>query len=78
MLIVSFVGRDPRRKSRLLTNVYCHVAKYYAASRAVDIKQVGRDLDVRYVLEGSVRRAGDHVRITGQREVGFFIPEPVA
>ena len=42
------------------------------------IKQVGRDLDVRYVLEGSVRRAGDHVRITGQREVGFFIPEPVA
>jgi len=42
------------------------------------IKQVGRDLDDRYVLEGSVRRAGDHVRIAGQREVGFFIPEPVA
>ena len=34
--------------------------------KAVDIKQVGRDLGVRYVLEGSVRRAGDKVRITGQ------------
>jgi adenylate cyclase len=34
--------------------------------RAVDIKQVGRELGVRYVLEGSVRRAGARVRITGQ------------
>jgi TolB-like protein/Flp pilus assembly protein TadD len=34
--------------------------------RAVDVKQVGRELGVRYVLEGSVRKAGDHVRITGQ------------
>ena len=34
--------------------------------RAVDIKQVGSDLGVRYVLEGSVRRAMDRVRITGQ------------
>jgi TolB-like protein/class 3 adenylate cyclase len=34
--------------------------------RAVDIKQVGRDLGVRYVLEGSVRKAGNRVRITGQ------------
>jgi TolB-like protein len=34
--------------------------------RAVDIKQVGRELGVRYVLEGSVRKAGDRVRITGQ------------
>jgi TolB-like protein/class 3 adenylate cyclase len=34
--------------------------------RAVDIKQVGREVSVRYVLEGSVRRAGDNVRITGQ------------
>jgi TolB-like protein/class 3 adenylate cyclase len=33
---------------------------------AVDIKQVGRELGVRYVLEGSVRKAGDRVRITGQ------------
>jgi TolB-like protein/tetratricopeptide (TPR) repeat protein len=34
--------------------------------RAVDVKQVGRELGVRYVLEGSVRKAGNHVRITGQ------------
>lgn len=34
--------------------------------RAVDIKQVGRELGVRYVLEGSVRKAGNRVRVTGQ------------
>jgi TolB-like protein/Flp pilus assembly protein TadD len=34
--------------------------------RAVDVKQVGRELGVRYLLEGSVRRAGSRVRITGQ------------
>ncbi len=34
--------------------------------KAIDIKQVGRELGVRYVLEGSVRKAGDRVRITGQ------------
>jgi adenylate cyclase len=34
--------------------------------RAVDIRQVGRELGVRYVLEGSVRKAGSRVRITGQ------------
>ena len=34
--------------------------------RSVDIKQVGRELGVRYVLEGSVRRAGERVRVTGQ------------
>lgn len=34
--------------------------------RSVDIRQVGRELGVRYVLEGSVRRASDRVRITAQ------------
>jgi len=34
--------------------------------RAVDVKQVGRELGVRYVLEGSVRKAPNRVRITGQ------------
>jgi TolB-like protein/Tfp pilus assembly protein PilF len=34
--------------------------------RAVDVRQVGRELGVRYILEGSVRKAGNHVRITGQ------------
>jgi adenylate cyclase len=32
----------------------------------VDVKEVGRELGVRYVLEGSVRKAGQRVRITGQ------------
>jgi TolB-like protein len=34
--------------------------------KAVDIKHIGRELGVRYVLEGSVRRAAGRVRITGQ------------
>src|SRR5262249_40070172 len=32
--------------------------------KAVDIRQVGRELGARYVLEGSVRRSGDRIRIT--------------
>ena len=32
--------------------------------RAVDVKQVARELDVRYVVEGSVRRSGSRVRVT--------------
>ena len=35
-------------------------------NRAVDVKQVSRELGVRYVLEGSVRRAGSRLRITAQ------------
>jgi TolB-like protein len=34
--------------------------------KTVDVKQVGRELGVRYVLEGSVRKSGNRVRITGQ------------
>ena len=34
--------------------------------QAVDVRQVGRELGVRYVLEGSVRKAGDRMRITAQ------------
>jgi TolB-like protein/class 3 adenylate cyclase len=34
--------------------------------KAIEVKQVGRELGVRYVLEGSVRKAGGKVRITGQ------------
>ncbi len=39
---------------------------YTYKGRAVDVRQVGRELGVRYVLEGSVRKAGSRVRITGQ------------
>jgi TolB-like protein len=34
--------------------------------QAINVKRVGRELGVRYVLEGSVRKAGRQVRITGQ------------
>ena len=33
---------------------------------AIDVKQVGRDLGVRYVLEGSLRRSGNRIRVTAQ------------
>ena len=35
-------------------------------SRAVDIRQVGHELGVRYVLEGSLRKAGNRIRVTAQ------------
>ena len=35
-------------------------------NRAIDVKQVGRELGVRYVLEGSVRRVADRIRVAGQ------------
>jgi adenylate cyclase len=35
-------------------------------ARAVDVKQVGRELGVRYVLEGSLRKAGNRIRVTAQ------------
>jgi len=34
--------------------------------KAVDVKQVGRELGVRYVLEGSLRKAGNRIRVTAQ------------
>ena len=33
---------------------------------AIDVKQIGRELGVRYVLEGSVRRGGERVRVNAQ------------
>ena len=34
--------------------------------KAIDIRQIGRELGVRYVLEGSVRRSGERLRFNGQ------------
>jgi adenylate cyclase len=34
--------------------------------KAIDIRQIGRDLGVRYILEGSIRRSGDRIRINAQ------------
>ncbi|MBL8894316.1 MAG: adenylate/guanylate cyclase domain-containing protein [Rhizobiales bacterium] len=36
------------------------------AGKPVDVRQVGKDLNVRYVLEGSVQRQGDELRVTAQ------------
>jgi adenylate cyclase len=35
-------------------------------NKSIDVRQIGRDLGVRYLLEGSIRRAGQRVRISGQ------------
>ncbi len=47
-------------------SVIARNSSFVYKGKPVDLKQVGRDLDVRYVLEGSVRRAGNRVRITAQ------------
>jgi TolB-like protein/class 3 adenylate cyclase/Tfp pilus assembly protein PilF len=46
--------------------VIARTSTFTYKNRTVDVKQVSRELGVRYVLEGSVRKAGNRVRITGQ------------
>jgi TolB-like protein/class 3 adenylate cyclase len=46
--------------------VIAHNSSFTYKGQSVDVKQVGRELGVRYVLEGSVRKGGNRVRITGQ------------
>jgi adenylate cyclase len=46
--------------------VIARYSSFTYKGQAVDVKQVGRELGVRYVLEGSLRKAGSWVRITGQ------------
>jgi TolB-like protein len=46
--------------------VIAHNTALTYKGKPVDAKQVGRELDVRYVLEGSVRRAGDQVQVNAQ------------
>src|SRR5262249_4130871 len=52
------------RFSELL--VIARNSSFQYKGKAVDIRQVGRELGARYVLEGSVKRSGDRVRITAQ------------
>ncbi|GEP58062.1 BTAD domain-containing putative transcriptional regulator [Reyranella soli] len=51
---------------RSLLFVIARNSSFTYKGRAVDAKQVGRELNVRYVLEGSVRRSGSRLRIGGQ------------
>ena len=46
--------------------VIARTSSFTYKGKTVDVKRVGRELGVRYVLEGSVRKAGNRVRITGQ------------
>jgi TolB-like protein/Tfp pilus assembly protein PilF len=46
--------------------VIARQSSYAFKGQSVDVREIGTKLGVRYALEGSVRRAGDHVRITTQ------------
>jgi adenylate cyclase len=50
---------------RFLSVIARHSTFVYKG-KAVDVKQIGRELGVRYILEGSVRRANERVRVTAQ------------
>jgi adenylate cyclase len=52
------------RFSELL--VIARNSSFQYKGKAIDIRQVGKDLGARYVLEGSIRRSGERVRITAQ------------
>jgi adenylate cyclase len=62
-LVEDFITALSRFKSLF---VIARNSSFTYKGRAVDIRQVGRELGVRYVLEGSVRKAGSQLRITGQ------------
>ena len=49
-----------------ITFVIARNSSFVYKGQAVDVKRVGRELGVRYLLEGSVRKAGSRVRITVQ------------
>ena len=55
---------DLSKLSELL--VIARNSSFAYKGKQVDVKQIGRELSVRYVLEGSVRKAGNRVRVTGQ------------
>lgn len=62
--IVEDIITELSRFSELL--VMARNSSFQYKGKATDIRQVGRELGVRYVLEGSVRRAGDRIRISAQ------------
>jgi adenylate cyclase len=55
-----------RLSSSQFLRVIARNSSFVYKGRAVDVKQVSRELDVRYVVEGSVRKSGDRVRISAQ------------
>jgi adenylate cyclase len=41
-------------------------SSFFYKGKSFDIRQIGRELGVRYVLEGSIRKAANRIRVTGQ------------
>ena len=62
--IVEDITTELSRFSELF--VIARNSSFQYKGRAVDVRQVGRELGVRYVLEGSVRRVGDRIRVSAQ------------
>src|SRR5499425_687438 len=62
--ITEDITTELSRFSELL--VIARNSSFQYKGKAIDIRQVGRELGARYVLEGSVRRSGDRIRITAQ------------
>jgi adenylate cyclase len=62
--ITEDITTELSRFSELL--VIARNSSFQYKGKAVDIRQAGRELGARYVLEGSVRRSGDRIRITAQ------------
>jgi TolB-like protein/Tfp pilus assembly protein PilF len=60
--LIGSLARIPR------LHVVARSSVFLYRNRALDIRKIGRDLNVRNVLEGSVRIAGGHIRITAQLE----------
>jgi hypothetical protein len=59
-------GRSLRYRKQVPNPVIARKSTYAYKGKAPDVRQVALDLSVRYVLEGSVRRAGDRLRVTSQ------------
>jgi adenylate cyclase len=62
--IVADIITELSRFSELF--VIARNSSFQYKGKAVDVRQIGRELGVRYVLEGSVRRSGDRLRISAQ------------
>src|SRR5258706_157185 len=62
--ITEDITTELSRFSELL--VIARNSAFQYKGKAVDIRQIGQELGARYVLEGSVRRSGDRIRITAQ------------
>ena len=79
----------PKERGKLLVNAGLELKDYDYKGRAIDVKQVGRELSVRYVVEGSLRKASnpsflakrissiaDFKFVMERSETGLLTPSP--